>query len=71
MNAYDFSVRTADDGMLYEHVRNTRPQAIGTDEIKWNFIKFLIDRQGKVVRRYEPTVIPQQLRADVEALLTA
>lgn len=38
-------------------------------DIKWNFTKFLIDREGKVVARYEPTVIPEQLEADIERLL--
>jgi glutathione peroxidase len=59
-----------DNGFLYEHVRNTRPEAIGTDEIKWNFTKFLIDRGGNVVRRYEPTVTPEEIRADLEPLFT-
>ncbi len=58
-------------GRLYEHVRDTRPEAIGTDEIKWNFTKFLVDRHGNVVGRYEPTVTPEQLRPDLDALLTA
>jgi glutathione peroxidase len=59
-----------DYGFLYEHVASTRPEAIGTDEIKWNFTKFLIDRDGNVVRRYEPTVTPEQIRADLDAVLT-
>jgi glutathione peroxidase len=57
-------------GMLYDHVVSTRPESIGTDEIKWNFTKFLIDRDGNVVRRYEPTVTPEQIRADLDSLLT-
>jgi glutathione peroxidase len=58
-----------DDGFLYDHIRKTRPEAIGTDEIKWNFTKFLVDRDGNVVRRYEPTVTPDEIRADLDALL--
>jgi glutathione peroxidase len=58
-------------GFLYEHIKNTRPEAIGTDEIKWNFTKFLIDREGKVMRRYEPTVTPEEIRSDVEGLLSS
>ena len=57
-------------GFLYEHVARTRPEAIGTDEIKWNFTKFLIDRDGDVVRRYEPIVTPEQIREDLDPLLT-
>ena len=60
-----------DYGFLYDHVKETRPEAIGTDEIKWNFTKFLIDRDGCVVRRYEPTVTPEQIRADIDGLLAA
>lgn len=39
------------------------------DEIKWNFTKFLIDRQGKVVERFAPTVTPEKIGAEVEKLL--
>ena len=58
-----------DAGFLYEHIKKTRPEAIGTDEIKWNFTKFLVDPDGKVVRRYEPTVTPEEIRKDLEATL--
>jgi glutathione peroxidase len=80
MNVYDFSVKAADGGtrdlrdyagQLYEHVRSTRPEAIGTDEIKWNFTKFLVARTGQVAGRYEPTVTPEDLRPDLDALLAA
>jgi glutathione peroxidase len=56
-------------GRLYEHVRSTRPQALGSDEIKWNFTKFLVDRQGRVTGRYESTVTPEQLGPELDALL--
>ena len=58
-------------GFLYEHVQKTRPEALGTDEIKWNFTKFLVDPDGSVVRRYEPSVTPEQIRADLDGLLAA
>ncbi len=58
-------------GRLYDHVRATRPEAIGTDEIKWNFTKFLIGRDGGVIRRYEPNVTPEQISVDLETLLDA
>ena len=59
------------NGFLYEHVKNSRPEAIGTDEVKWNFTKFLVDTDGKVLRRYEPTVTPEQIREDLDGLLPA
>jgi glutathione peroxidase len=58
-----------DSGPLYEHVKSSRPEAIGTDEIKWNFTKFLVGRDGEVLRRYEPTVAPGQIHADLDELL--
>jgi glutathione peroxidase len=56
---------------MYEHIRNSRPEAIGTDEIKWNFTKFLIDRDGNVTGRYESTVTPDELRPELDKLLGA
>jgi glutathione peroxidase len=57
------------NGPLYDHVKASRPEALGTDEVKWNFTKFLIGKDGNVVRRYEPNVTPEQIRPDIEALL--
>jgi glutathione peroxidase len=42
---------------------------LGIEAIKWNFSKFLVDRDGKVVARYAPTTEPDALAADVERLL--
>ncbi|MET8654596.1 MULTISPECIES: glutathione peroxidase [Nocardia] len=56
-----------DAGPLYEHIKNSRPEALGTDEVKWNFSKFLVGRDGAVIRRYESTATPEQIRADIEA----
>ena len=41
---------------LYDHIKNSRPEALGTDEVKWNFTKFLVGRDGEVITRFEPTV---------------
>jgi glutathione peroxidase len=41
-----------------------------TKTIKWNFTKFLIDRQGKVIRRYAPKTVPSKISQDIEQLLT-
>ncbi|WP_322753851.1 glutathione peroxidase [Frankia sp. Cas3] len=56
-------------GRIYDHIKATRPETIGTDEIKWNFTKFLADRDGTVIRRYEPTITPQEIQDDLEKVL--
>lgn len=54
---------------LYNWLKAEAPGVLGTKGIKWNFTKFLIGRDGKVVRRYAPTDKPERLAADIEALL--
>jgi glutathione peroxidase len=56
-------------GFLYDHVKNTRPEALDTDEVKWNFTKFLVGRDGNVIRRYESTATPEEIRSDIDTLL--
>ncbi|MFJ8019427.1 glutathione peroxidase [Streptomyces sp. NPDC096311] len=58
-----------DNGFLFEHIKKIRPEAIGTDEVKWNFTKFLVAKDGTVLRRYEPTVTPEEIRSDLDELL--
>ena len=45
------------------------PDYASNPDIKWNFTKFLIDRKGRVVARFEPVVTPQELESEIEALL--
>jgi len=54
---------------LYQWLKREAPGVLGSQGIKWNFTKFLIGRDGKVVRRYAPTVKPEALERDIEALL--
>jgi glutathione peroxidase len=54
---------------LYQWLKAEAPGVMGTKGVKWNFTKFLIGRDGKVVRRYAPTDKPEKLEADIEALL--
>jgi glutathione peroxidase len=54
---------------LFDWLKHQAPGVLGTRAIKWNFTKFLIDREGKVVRRYGPTVKPARIARDIEALL--
>jgi len=53
------------DGMLS---RND-PDYASNPDIKWNFTKFLIDRKGRVVARFEPVVTPEELESEIEALM--
>jgi glutathione peroxidase len=54
---------------LYQWLKSEAPGIMGSKGIKWNFTKFLIDRSGKVVRRYAPTDKPAGIAKDIEALL--
>lgn len=54
---------------LFKHLKKAAPGALGTQSIKWNFTKFLIGRDGQVVRRYAPTDKPESLERDIETLL--
>lgn len=54
---------------LYRWLKAEAPGVLGTQRIKWNFTKFLIGRDGAVVRRYAPTDKPEGLEADIEAQL--
>jgi glutathione peroxidase len=53
----------------YRHLTRAAPGLLGTEAIKWNFTKFLVDRSGRVVRRYAPTTAPAELAANIERLL--
>ena len=55
---------------LYRWLKDQARGILGTRKIKWNFTKFLIDRDGKVVRRYGPSVKPEKIERDVERLLS-
>ncbi len=54
---------------LYRHLKGEKPGVLGTETIKWNFTKFLVNREGEVVKRYAPNVAPGALEADIVALL--
>jgi len=55
---------------LYKHLKSQARGILGTEAIKWNFTKFLVDRAGKVVKRYAPNDKPEDLEKDVTALLS-
>ena len=54
---------------LYAYLKKEKKGVLGTEAIKWNFTKFLIDREGNVVRRFAPADKPEALTSAVEALL--
>ena len=54
---------------LYKHLKSAKKGVLGSEAIKWNFTKFLVDREGKVVERYAPQTEPKDLEADVKKLL--
>ena len=54
---------------LYDWMKGQAPGLMGSKSIKWNFTKFLIDREGKVVRRYGPTDAPASIEKDIATLL--
>jgi glutathione peroxidase len=55
--------------LLYTWLKREAAGILGTEAIKWNFTKFLINREGKVINRYAPTTRPDELAKTVEALL--
>ncbi|WP_300327398.1 glutathione peroxidase [Accumulibacter sp.] len=54
---------------LFRHLKKAAPGLLGSEAIKWNFTKFLVDRAGAVVERYAPATTPETLARGVEALL--
>ncbi len=56
---------------LYQYLTKEKPGLLGSTAIKWNFTKFLVGRDGKVLKRYAPLDTPASLTRDVEAALAA
>jgi glutathione peroxidase len=54
---------------LYKHLKKAKPGLLGSEAIKWNFTKFLVDRDGNVVERYAPNAEPEKIGPDIEKLL--
>lgn len=54
---------------LYKWLKGEAPGVLGIGRIKWNFTKFLVDRNGKVIKRYAPATKPDAIAVDIEALL--
>ena len=56
---------------LWKWLKSEKPGLLGIEAIKWNFTKFLVGKDGHVVKRYAPTEDPDKMRADIEAALAA
>jgi glutathione peroxidase len=54
---------------LYRALKKEAPGLLGTEAIKWNFTKFLVDKDHRVVRRFAPTDKPESFSLDIEAVL--
>jgi glutathione peroxidase len=54
---------------LYQYLKSEEKGIFGTEAIKWNFTKFLVDRQGEVLKRFAPQTKPEDLESEVEAAL--
>jgi glutathione peroxidase len=62
-------VNGKDTAPLYQYLKKAKPGLLGSEAIKWNFTKFLVDRQGRVVERYAPNAEPESLADDIEKIL--
>ena len=62
-------VNGPDAAPLFRHLKSEAKGLLGSEAIKWNFTKFLVDRDGRVAGRYAPTTTPEALERDIEALL--
>ena len=62
-------VNGSDAHPLYQWLAIEAPGLLGSKSIKWNFTKFLVGRDGQVIKRYAPTDTPQSMAKDIEALL--
>ena len=65
------AVNGGDAAPLYKYLKSAARGILGSERIKWNFTKFLISKDGKLVKRYAPTHKPEKLGDDIEALLRA
>ena len=58
-----------DTAPLYRYLKKEKPGLLGSEAIKWNFTKFLVDRKGNVVERYAPNAEPESIEPDIKKLL--
>ncbi len=64
-------VNGPDTHFLFRHLKTQAPGMLGSEAIKWNFTKFLVDKTGNVKERYAPSTKPSDLEPAIQALLTS
>ncbi len=64
-------VNGANADPLWKWLKSEKPGMLGIEAIKWNFTKFLVGKDGKVIKRFAPNDEPDAMRADIEAALKA
>ena len=62
-------VNGSDAHPLWKWLKGEKPGLLGTEMIKWNFTKFLVGRDGQVLKRYAPNDTPESMKADIEKAL--
>ena len=62
-------VNGGDAAPVFKYLKAEKPGLLGSEAIKWNFTKFLVDRDGKVVQRFAPNDTPESIAGDVEKVL--
>lgn len=62
-------VNGSNEAPLYKFLKSSAPGILGTEAIKWNFTKFLVNKQGKIIERYAPQTKPEDIAKDISAAL--
>jgi len=62
-------VNGADADPIFKYLTQAAPGALGSKAVKWNFTKFLIDKEGKVLKRFAPNVAPEALEKEISELV--
>jgi glutathione peroxidase len=63
------NVNGSDSAPVYDWLKESAPGILGTEMIKWNFTKFLVGKDGQVIKRYAPNVEPKDIATDIEKAL--
>ena len=56
---------------LFEYLTQEKKGLLGTEGIKWNFTKFLINQKGEPVARYAPSTTPEKIETDIKSLISS